>query len=68
MNTHTKNKSAAKIKTKKSFRRQISFQESNSEEDIDETKLCDDDELDDGFDIFSKDNEMCLVCGEFGKN
>ena len=68
MNTHTKNKSAANRKTtKKRCSRQISFEESTSEEDIDETKLCDDEELDDGIDLLSKDTEMCLLCGEYGK-
>ena len=68
MNTHPKNKSAAKRKTtKKRCRRQISFEESTSEEDIDETKLSDDNELDDGIDLFSKDTEMCPLCGEYGE-
>ncbi|XP_065658907.1 uncharacterized protein LOC136083435 [Hydra vulgaris] len=67
INTHPKNKSAAKRKTtKKKCQRQIFFEKSTSEKNIDE-KLCDDDELDYGNDLFSKDTEMCLVCGEYGK-
>lgn len=53
-------------KIKKRCRRQISFEESSSEEEFDESKLCDDNESDDNIDLFSKDTEMCLVCGEFG--
>ena len=68
MNTHPKNKSTAKRKTtKKRCCRQISFEESTFEEDVNEIKLCGDDELDNGIYLFSKDTEMCLVCGEYGK-
>lgn len=48
----------------KPCRRQISFTKTSSEEDIDESKLRDDDEMDDMEE--SKALEKCLVCGEFG--
>lgn len=41
------------------------FTSSSSEEDVDESKLCDDDELDD---LDSQSKEICLLCGEFGAN
>lgn len=47
----------------KTFRRQISFTET-SEEDIDGSKLCDDDEMDDM--VVAEASEKCLVCDEFG--
>lgn len=46
------------------YRRQISFTEKSSEEDIDESKLCDDDEMDDM--VVTEASEKCLVCGKFG--
>lgn len=30
------------------------------------SQMCDDDEHDGVIDLFGKDTEMCLVCGEFG--
>ena len=51
---------------KKRCWRQISFEEPSSEEEFDESTLCDDKESDDNIDLFSKDTEMCLVCAEFG--
>lgn len=64
-----KSKSAAQLKKKKkTCRRHISFSDSSTEEEIDETKLCDDDEIDDTIDLFAEGTEMCLVCGEFGSS
>ncbi|CAG9835466.1 unnamed protein product [Diabrotica balteata] len=44
-------------------RRQINFEELSSEEDTDESKICDDNEFDDSSELFSENTEMCLVCG-----
>ncbi|XP_031338333.1 PHD finger protein ALFIN-LIKE 6-like [Photinus pyralis] len=47
--------------------------DSSSEDEIDESKLCDDDELDDMdsqnmMDFEGNEGESCLVCGEYGKD
>lgn len=58
-------KGPTKKLTKKLSKRKLSF-ESSSDEDIDMKNICDDNEDDDAFDIFSKEVEVCIVCGEFG--
>lgn len=52
-------------KSKKTCRRQISFQDTTSEDEVDEDMICDDNEFDDVVILFSNDTEMCLVCGEY---
>ena len=51
----------------KNSKRKLDFDETSSE-DVDEKDLCDDSEDDDAFDWLADDTEVCLVCGEFGKN
>lgn len=49
-------------------RRLISFESSSDEEDVPLKDICDDNEDDDTFNIFDKNVDICLVCGEYGQN
>lgn len=60
-------KMCTKNKTK-TCRRQIRFDSSSSEDDIDEKDICDDNEDDDMFNLLDQSTEVCIICGEFGSN